>query len=253
VSHDESSATMNVLVTGGGTSAPIDDVRTITNVSSGRFAATISESCLRRGARVWHVHAHSAQLPLLRSSRFDLTTDDPAAEIDRLSHLLRDWKAMSDRLHMVPLQTGTVADYATTLQRILEAQPIDIVFLAMAVSDYEPTPLPGKVSSDDEQMLVRCHRTLKVIRSVRDWSPSVYLVGFKLLSRVSEEELIRQAELAGTINRADLTVANDLQTLAEGRHTVHLVRPGHTAETLGPGSDLADRLVLRVFDWRSGQ
>jgi hypothetical protein len=45
-----------------------------------------------------------------------------------------------------------------------------------------------------------------------------------------------------------VTVANDLQTLREKRHTVHLVQPGVTPETLGPGDDLAERLVERVFD-----
>ena len=78
---------MNVLVTGGGTSAPIDDVRSITNVSTGRFAAAISESCLARGACVWHLHAPSAQLPLLRRARFDLERDDPAGEFDRLRQI----------------------------------------------------------------------------------------------------------------------------------------------------------------------
>ena len=68
---------MNVLVTGGGTSAPIDDVRSITNVSTGRFAAAISESCLARGACVWHLHAPSAQVPLLRQAWFDLRMRRP--------------------------------------------------------------------------------------------------------------------------------------------------------------------------------
>jgi phosphopantothenate-cysteine ligase len=133
---------------------------------------------------------------------------------------------------------------------VLLSQAIDVVFLAMAVSDFEPEPRRGKLSSEEDSLVVHCRRTPKVIRSVRDWSPSVYLVGFKLLSRVSTEELIHQAEAACTINRADLTVANDLQTLVAGRHTVHLVRPGHPAEALGPGPDLADRLVARVFEWR---
>ena len=35
---------MNVVVTGGGTIAPIDDVRLMTNISSGRFAAAITEA-----------------------------------------------------------------------------------------------------------------------------------------------------------------------------------------------------------------
>jgi phosphopantothenate-cysteine ligase len=240
---------MNVVVTGGGTIAPIDDVRLMTNVSSGRFAAAISEAFLDRGASVWHVHAPSSQLPLLRFARFALEAADPSAELDRLRRLRQKWLSLRDRLHLVPLEEGTVADYSATLKGTFDAQPIDVAVLAMAVSDFEPEPYAGKVSSDAESLVVRCRRTPKVIRSVRNWAPSVYLVGFKLLSRASREALIHRAEIAGRINRADLTVANDLQTLRQGRHTLHLVRPGADPETLEPGDDLADRLVTRILTW----
>ena len=119
----------------------------------------------------------------------------------------------------------------------------------MAVSDFEPEPYDGKLDSGVETMVIRCRPTPKVIRSVRDWAPGVYLVGFKLLSHVDVAELIRQAEAACRINRADLTVANDLQTLKAGGHTIHLVRPGQATETLGPDDALADQLVDRVFAW----
>jgi phosphopantothenate-cysteine ligase len=122
----------------------------------------------------------------------------------------------------------------------------------MAVSDYEPAPVAGKVSSDESELVVQCGRAPKVIRSVRDWAPSVYLVGFKLVSRATTPELIRQAEASGRTNRADLTVANDLQSLVADRHTVHLVRTGHPPETLEPGADLADRLVALVLKWAVG-
>ena len=82
---------------------------------------------------------------------------------------------------------------------------------------------------------------------MKDWAPEIYLAGFKLLSGAPTSELIRQAELACQTNRADLTVANDLTTLRQGRHIVHLVRPGHEPETLGPDDDLADLLVKRIF------
>ena len=104
----------------------------------------------------------------------------------------------------------------------------------MAASDFAPEPIAGKLSSDAETLTLRCRRLPKVIRSVRDWSPVVYLVGFKLLSGAPEAELIRQAEAACRENRADLTVANDLRTVRAGRHVIHLVRPGHPTETLGP-------------------
>jgi phosphopantothenate-cysteine ligase len=240
---------VNVLVTGGGTTAPIDDVRTITNVSTGRFAAAISESCLARGASVWHVYSPAALLPLARLARLDLETTDLHTELIRLRGLHDRWMAVRDRLHLVGLKKGTVTEYSDVLREILVTRPIDVVFLAMAVSDYEPVPLAGKVSSGAEELIVRCRPTPKVIRSVRDWAPSVYLVGFKLLSRVSEAELILRAGELSRASQADLVVANDLQSLVAGQHTVHLVRPGHPPERLGPGPDLADRLVERVLGW----
>ena len=242
-------ASMNVVVTGGGTIAPIDDVRLMTNVSSGRFAAAITEACLDRGATVWHVHTSSAQLPLIRLNRFALETADPDTEHDRLEQLRQKWLSVRDRLHLVPLEIGTVDDYAETLKRLLQTHTIDVTFLPMAVADFEPEPRFGKLSSDAESLVLHCRRTPKVIRSVRDWAPSIYLVGFKLLSRADPDELIRIAELACRNNRADLTVANDLQSLRAGRHTVHLVRIGSRPETLVPGDDLAGRLVDRVLAW----
>lgn len=244
---------MNVVVTGGGTAAPIDDVRSIANVSTGRFSAAISEACLRRGAAVAHVHAPSAQLPFLRAAGYDLDAPDPAAESARLDALRREWQSVRDRLRLLPLRRGGVADYAEVLRRALTDRPVDVAFLAMAVSDFEPEPVAGKIDSGTTSLVIHARPTAKVIRSVRDWSPGVYLVGFKLLSRAEPAELVRAAEAACRTNRADLTVANDLQTLREGRHTLHLVRPGHPTETLGPCDALADALVGRVFALAAGR
>ena len=238
---------MNVVVTGGGTIASIDDVRLLTNVSSGRFAAAITEACLDRGARVWHIHTPAAQLPLKRLAAFDLDVANPATELLRLARSAKSGSASAIVCNCVPLAVGNVDDYATTLKRTLQSEPIDIAFLPMAVADFEPEPRPGKISSATDSLVLNCRRTPKVIRLVRDWAPSVYLVGFKLLSHASRDELIRRAEAACRDNRADLTVANDLQTLRQGRHTIHLVRPDHDPETLDPGDDLAERLVDRVM------
>ncbi len=238
-----------MVVTGGGTIAAIDDVRAIANHSSGLFSSRISEACLRRGASVWHVHAPLAHLPFLRSARFDLDADDRETEIEtaRLIALRNEWRLVRDRLHLRPLGVGGVAEYAETLRKVMTEQPIDVVFLAMAVSDFEPEPVSGKIDSDQPSITIRALRAPKVIQSVRDWAPEVYLVGFKLLSRVEPAELIRAASSACLANRADLTVANDLQTLREGAHTIHLVRPGEPVETLGPGPTMAEALVDRVF------
>jgi phosphopantothenate-cysteine ligase len=243
---------MRVVVTGGGTIAPIDDVRHVANASTGRFSAAITEAWLDRGATVRHIHAPKAESPIRRRlDTIDLDTDP--AELHRsLDEVALCWRVHRDRLRLVPLDRGDVDDYATTLMRTL-LDPVgwaDVVLLAMAVSDYEPEPSPGKIGSDAEELVIRCRRSPKVIRHVRDWAPGAYLVGFKLLSGSTESELIRAAEEACVTNRADLTVANDLQHYRAGRHTIHLVRPGHPVETLcATDGDLAPRLVDRIIPW----
>jgi phosphopantothenoylcysteine synthetase/decarboxylase len=255
---------MNVVVTGGGTIAPIDDVRYIANTSTGRFSAMITEACLERGAAVWHIHAPSAQLPYERLARFDLSAPDPAAEFERLAHLREQWLAVRDRLYVVPIHMlgglrlalpsttpqqprGTVAEYRMTLETVLRRNHIDIAFLAMAVSDFEPNvTFEGKIETPTESLSIPCQPTMKVIGQVRDWAPNIYLVGFKLLSRATEEQLIEAAEAACIANRADVTVANDLQTVRSGSHEIHLVRPGHAPETIRT-ENIAERLVDRVF------
>ncbi len=239
---------MNVVVTGGGTLAPIDDVRQIANASTGRFSAEIAEACLRRGANVWHVVAPGAQRPLLRQAGFDLDTADPEREFERLEALRQEYQRFKRRLYLRPLTTGTVGEYASTLRSVLKEESIDLAFLAMAASDFEPEPQSGKIRSDLPELMLRCHPTPKVIQSVRDWAPGVFLVGFKLLSGSSPGALITDAEAACRANRADATVANDLRLLRAGRHTVHLVRPDQPVETFGPGGPIAEALVDRLWN-----
>jgi phosphopantothenate-cysteine ligase len=238
---------MNVIVTGGGTRAPIDDVRAVTNTSTGRFSARITEALLERGATVWHVHTPGALLPYARSAALDLDGEFDA-EVERLRALHRRHRLYRPRLRLWPVEGGTVADYAATLHRLLTTRSIDAAVLAMAVSDFEPTPEPGKLDSGRDELVLRCRPTAKIIRMVKDWSPDVFLVGFKLLSDVPEAELLRRARESLVANRADLVVANDLRTVAADRHAVHLVRPDGGHETLGPGDSLAGDLADRLLD-----
>ncbi len=240
---------MNVLVTAGGTVAPIDDVRQITNVSTGRFGARIAEAAMRKGANVFYLHAPGAFLPFDRLMKFNLDAPDPEVEIRRLLDIKVEWSHLKHRCFLIPLSIGTVKDYQQSLQIGFDYVKFDVAFLAMAVSDFAPEPFAGKLSSNAKTLTIQCHRQPKVIQSVRDWSPETYLVGFKLLSNAPESELIRQAEDACMTNRADLTVANDLNTVQAGQHTIHLVRTGQPTETYGPDGNIAERLVDQVFTW----
>ena len=197
---------MNVVVTGGATIAPIDDVRIMTNVSSGRFAAAITEACLRsRGAGSG---TFMPDRPSFRSCELHgsiSTRPSPPPSCERLERLRERWLAARDRLRLVPLEPGMWPIMPRRSSKSSNHNPIDVVILPMAVGDFEPEPRSGKINS--ELRVARdstAARTPKVIRLVRDWAPSVYLVGFKLLSRVPDDELIRRAPRPPVAtNRAD--------------------------------------------------
>ena len=240
---------LNVLITAGGTIAPIDDVRQIANMSTGRFGASLAEAALDRDAHVWYLHTPNALRPFDRLAHFNLEGAEDS-EFARLRTLQARWQAVRDRYHPIPLPTGTMAEYAARLRETLTDHSLDVAFLAMAASDYAPLPSPGKISSNADELVIRCGRLPKLIAGVRDLAPTIYLVGFKLAAGIPLTDLIGQAKLANQINRADLTVANDLATIRAGEHTIHLIRPGEPVETYGPPDSIAERLIDRVFAWR---
>lgn len=235
---------LKILITAGGTRAYIDEVRWIGNVASGRFGADIAKACLAAGAEVVHLHAEGAQLPFHHS--IDLTRDlEPQiAECREEARLAGEWLS---RYRTVPFKK--VSEYASQLQQLLQSEQFDIVFLSAAVSDYAPHELPGKIRSNEDEIVVRLARVPKLIAQVKRWAPDIFQVGFKLLAGASEVELIEAATEATRENRSDVTVANDLRPLRQGNHIIHLVREGKPVETYSAAENPAQRLVERVLEW----
>ena len=138
-------------------------------------------------------------------------------------------------------------DYATADAIRAETTTAPELFLmAAAVSDYSPVPAQGKIRSTEQTMSIAMERNPKLLDTLRERCPDSYLVGFKLLSGVSQDQLIdvarRQLERAGL----DLTVANDLQHFAPGRHPIVLVdRDTHHEHQGSKGCNGSHDLVVR--------
>lgn len=246
---------LNVLITAGGTIAPLDDVRLLTNRSTGRFAAALAEACLVRGAAVTYMATTPQTLGPLEEpkQRFDDALDPATLRQRMVARMAQSWNHRG-KLRRIDLTQGTVADYAATLHTETTARPWDIVLLAAAVSDYEPVPTEGKIASDAEEMVITLRRTPKVIRQVRGWvGPGAMVIGFKLTSRATDSAMIEIATQACQVNQADLTIVNDQTSVAAGRHRVALVRPDGRALWFEPGEEMADGVIAAVFQLRQQQ
>lgn len=66
-------------------------------------------------------------------------------------------------------------------------------------------------------------QTPKIIRLIKEKSPSTKLIGFKLLEDVSKNYLIDIAKKLRDKNKCDYVIANDLKDIKNGNHKAFLL------------------------------
>lgn len=212
---------LQALVTAGGTREPIDDVRVIANLSRGRFGAAIAHALVESGIST----------TLLGSVE-----------------LLRSRTLLNERLEVVPFDT--FSDLDRRLAETLAANPPDIIFMTAAVSDYSPDRLPGKMRSHAPTVSLRLTRNPKLLTTLRSRGKAdAFIVGFKLLSHVSPQELIQAARRQLISSQLDLTVANDLAALGGDDHPITVVSADTPPlDIQGRRETVAAQLVQQVIE-----
>ena len=196
-----------VLVAAGATEEPIDDIRVVTNRSSGETGIELARAAYERGADV--------VLWLGRSTV------------------------------PVPTQVGirrfsSAADLAVLID---EMDEVDIALLPVAVSDYSPTKVPGKIASASETLTLELSRNPKLIDRVR----AKTLVGFKAQSGVDDDRL--RGDSLALIERSGcaFVVANRMDEVHQGSSRAFLIdRDGTSEEIGGSKSDVADHILDRA-------
>ncbi len=189
-----------ILVTAGGTKVRIDDVRFIGNFSKGKFGLAIARAFASRGAEVRVLASEDA------IAREGLSQADPFAQV---------------------IPYAYYEDFRDALHRAIAEEKPDVLVMAAAVSDWLCADAQGgKIDSAAEELSLRFVRAPKLIASLRErCGVGTFIAGFKLLSGASREELMAKAHRQVRGNRLNLTVANDLGAIRDGRHPVVLVTP----------------------------
>lgn len=235
---------MNILITAGNTLVPIDRVRGITNIFTGKTGASIARCAWERG--------HSVTL---LTSRPEVVENHPSSE----------------RWAMLPYRT--FADLLQLMGELVMGGELDAVIHCAAVSDYLASGIfapaegtqfrpetghwdsdsaigpalvdraAGKVKSDEPELWLRLVRAPKLIDCVRgEWKFRGLLVKFKLEVGVGEEQLLEVAERSRRHSSADLMVANTL----EGASEWALLGPFEGQYQRVSRGELAERLLIAL-------
>lgn len=255
---------MIVLITAGGTTEKIDDVRAISNNSTGKLGSEIAKAFLSSDIlsieKIFYICGQNAVVPL------------------------------SDKINVIRI--GGVNELATQLESILSTERIDVVVHSMAVSDYavssvttksavsnaistclvqetvkEYSPLEltseiidsafdgtsiknvnNKISSDIDDLIIVMKKTPKIISTIKVLQPRTILVGFKLLSNVSLDTLIDTGYSLLQKNSCELVLANDLTQITNDKHVGYLISSDKTFERLETKSQIAKAITARIAE-----
>jgi phosphopantothenate---cysteine ligase (CTP) len=233
-------APKTILITAGGTTVPIDDVRVIGNTARGTFPAQLAEASLKAGYFVHYVHARSAEKPFFRDCRFD-PLKPSKEEFARLETIQNDISKYQP--HCTFHEFETYDDYSDLLKHLISTTPIDIAFLAAAVSDYGVEKKEGKISSSKELLHLTLKKNPKIIQQLKKWTKKPFFqVGFKLTVGLTPTELVEVGYKSGIENHSDLTVANDLVSLRTHSDSRKMVTSERGIISLD-GSDVAQDLL----------
>jgi len=171
-----------ILITAGGTREPLDDVRYLSNASTGRTGVELA--------------THFSELG------FDVTLDLAVSSSVQADHL--------SRVH----RFDTTKSLEHLLQNQLKEESFDWIFHAAAVSDFSVETMPGKISSD-EDLTLRLKRNPKILNQLKGWSQNrkVQLVGFKLTSGLEESAVMSKVQTLQKASQSDFVVQNDVSSL----------------------------------------
>lgn len=168
-----------ILITYGPTWVPIDDVRVISNRSSGKMGKFIIENLVKTGAKI---------------TALEGPINDP----------IRNKK--------IRIKKFTFFDEFAELFKAELKKKYDVVIHAAAVSDFKPTAQSRSKISSNKQIKLTLRPTEKLIGCIKKLAPGSFLVGFKLESTACQRKLKKEALKLIKKNHCDIVVANSLKT-----------------------------------------
>ena len=166
-----------VLITCGPTCVPIDDVRVISNRSSGEMGHLLAQKFKRRGAWVTIVEGP--------------TTHVLKTKVNRLVKYFY-YEELKERLFDE-----------------LKNRSYDVVIHAAAVSDFQlKKKFTTKLKSDGGAINLKLVPTQKLIEQIKKIAPKTFLIGFKMESRLPVKSVFQMTDSLFNKAGCDLVVLN---------------------------------------------
>jgi phosphopantothenoylcysteine decarboxylase/phosphopantothenate--cysteine ligase len=176
-----------ILIIGGSSAEPIDDIRIITNRSSGKTTISLALNSFYRGADVelWYGISKKQPPNFIKTTNFESIND--------ISKLIK---------------TKDLKKY-------------DIIIICAALSDYIPNKKKGKIPSGKDKLIIEMLPAQKIIEGLRKSAPKVKIIGFKV-----EEKVTKLKEKSLNLlkkNNIDFVVANTISGFDKDENEIWII------------------------------
>ena len=213
---DEYWSDRKVVLNGGGTIEKIDDVRYISNFSSGKMAASMATALYYKGADVCLVTTSNIPLPNEIHTIEVQSTNEMAQYIEDSIRIAKKGK----------LSEATLMDSSNV--QLIQKKPY--FFAVAAVSDYVPTfPQNGKMKKDDigDKWDLKLKKNLDILNSID--KSEIYTIGFKAEIDEANAKQNGQNMLDNkNIDAVCLNIISDTNPFGNDKNSIELITKNNT-------------------------
>lgn len=192
-----------ILVTSGGTREAVDDVRYLTNASTGMTGEKIASTLAELGFNV--------TLDLAESSSVKTRSSYQVEKFDSFLSL------------------------SALLESQLKSEEFDLIIHAAAVGDFSVDKTVGKIASN-EDITLQLRRNPKIVNNLKKWSKNkkMKLIAFKLTSELDDAQVLGKISKIRAESLADLVVQNDAKaTLDRKNHSFQIFKEDQVLQARG--------------------
>lgn len=176
----------NILIIGGGTAEPVDDIRILTNRSSGKTGVSLANNAFERGAHVelWYGNAK---------------------EIVPYHISVKNYETVKDLLKLLKNNKKT----------------FDVIIVCAAIADYLPKRKKGKIPSGKNKLDIELSPAPKIIQKIRKGAPKSKIIAFKV--EENKKDLKREALKLLIKNKLDAVVANTISAFGTDENEILII------------------------------
>ena len=201
-----------ILIIGGSSAESIDDVRIISNRSSGKTAINLALNAFYKGADVelWYGVSKEKPPDYIKTVGFGLIMD--------LFKLLKTYNL----------------------------KKFDVIIICAALSDYIPRKQKGKIPSGKDKLIIEMSPAPKIIERLRIKAPESKIIGFKV--EENKDNLQGKALKLLRTNSLDFVVANTISGFNKDENEIWIInKKGKSLHKKGSKEILADIILDTVI------